>query len=134
MKIQKLPFFFLAIGLFACIHISAIAQVIVEEKKDGEAIQVNLNEKEDVEMIQLVGMTDLFYLVNHKIKIYVDYGQKLDLKNDSYVIGKDGKKIKFFTMIQALNYCLQNRWEYVGAYALALKRQNVFYYTLRKKN
>ena len=104
------------------------AQVII----DG----VDINQMDDVEYCQIVGQGKF---LSAKIKIIVDYGQKRTLLGEKNfaIRGKDGKKIQFFSMIQALNFMYANGWEYVDSHIVTVKSglkgsQNVYHYILRR--
>ncbi len=111
-------------------NLSVKSQITVVEKlSNGQVIHVNLNEKEDVHMVQVVGLSNFW---GTKVTVSVDYGQKHDLRNDSYIIREDGSQIKFFSMIQALNYFLEHGWEYVDANIITISNQNVYHYKMKK--
>ena len=87
----------------------------------------------DVEYMQIVG-TKAF--LTKKVSIALDYGQaaagKVFGKGKMVVKNKDGKKIKFNSMIDALNFLSANGYDFVDAYAINVGNQNVYHYMMRK--
>jgi hypothetical protein len=115
------------ITIFLSIQLSA--QVII----DG----VNINELEDVHIVQLLAKGSLF---SNKVSIVVDYGQfkKWNDAKGSKFLDKDGKKKKFNTVIEAINFMENNGWEYKDALVITVDsfsgKQNVYHYYFRKKD
>ena len=89
----------------------------------------------DVEYMQIVGTTG--FLTN-KVSITLDYGQtaagKLFGKGKMVVKDKDGKRMKFNSMIDALNFLGTNGYDFVDAYAITIGNNNVYHYMMRKRN
>lgn len=117
---------FLGLVVFFCM--SAYSQVIIN------GVDIN---KEDIKYCRLVGIGKF---LSAKMNIEVDYGQprKLLGKKDFYIKDKDGKKVVFYSMIQALNFMDKNGWEFITAYVITMSsglkgKQNVYHYLLRKK-
>ena len=99
---------------------------------------VNLNIKEDLGMIRLIGVTKGWTL--NRVRLYIDYGQKSDLKEkDSYIVNSDGNKLEFQSVIGAMNHIEKNGWEYLNDGHTLTGTGNgsivigVYYYTFRKK-
>lgn len=116
------------LGIFICSY--GFSQVKVVEKNKGKEEIININELKDVSVVQIVGMGNL---LGTKIKIYVDYGQDWDLRNDSYVIDNEtGEKVKFESMIHALNYMEKYGWAYLDAYTLSTGSGLVYHYLFKR--
>lgn len=86
----------------------------------------------DVSYIQIVGTGKLF---SNKVKIEIDFGQEntfwsggkdLQLKN------KDGERMKFNSMIDALNFFSENGYDFVTAYTVTEGNKNVYHYLLKR--
>lgn len=98
------------------------AQVYVDGK--------NLNDM-DVTYIELLGVNTS--LIGVKMKIYVDYGQKVKLFKPSKITTKDGKVKKFNTMMDALNFFYKNGWEFVQFSQGTLNGKLRISYLLKKR-
>ena len=85
----------------------------------------------DVEYVQIVGTTKL---LSTKVTIELDFGQhnKVFSKKDSQLVDANGKKIVFYSMIDALNFMNNNGYNFVNAYAITVGNQNVYHYLLKK--
>ena len=60
-------------------------------------------------------------LFNTKVKVSIDFGQStswLSSMSESRLVDKDGKEIKFNSMIDALNYLTQFGWRFAQAYVV----------------
>lgn len=87
----------------------------------------------DVEYVQIVG-TSRF--LSNKLTIEIDFGQVDKLfssDKDTRLKDVNGKNLIFNSMIDALNFMIDNNYEFVQAYAFAVNNQNVYHYLLRKK-
>jgi hypothetical protein len=82
-----------------------------------------------VQYIQIVGSSGL---LNRKVVISVDYGQKVDWGTDSRMEDENGKIIKLNSLIHALNYFYAKGWDFVTAYTVTVGNSNVYHYTLRR--
>tara|TARA_B110000196_G_C20581324_1_gene402074 strand:- start:85 stop:408 length:324 start_codon:yes stop_codon:yes gene_type:complete len=89
----------------------------------------------DVEYMQIVG-TKAF--LTKKVSIALDYGQtaagKVFGRGKMVVKDKDGKKVKFNSMIDALNFLSANGYDFIDAYAINVGNQNVYHYMMKKNN
>lgn len=66
-----------------------------------------------------------------KVTIEVDFGQsKWD---NAFLYGADGKKIKFNSMMDALDYMGKRNWKLVQAYALGQSPNFVYHYIMAKE-
>lgn len=85
----------------------------------------------DVDYIQIVGTAKL---VGNKVSIEIDFGQENSYwtTKDTKVKDKNGKVMKFNSMIDALNYLSKNGYEFTSAYAIRNGTSNVYHYLLKK--
>lgn len=90
----------------------------------------NINTLPDIEFVEIVGVQ---LPLSQKLNVVVYHGQQMKLGDDQRIEGSDGKAIKFFGMVDALNFMYKNGWEFVNAYAITISNQNVYHYLLRKK-
>jgi hypothetical protein len=73
-------------------------------------------------------------LMNTKVNIEIDFGEKGNLRVDNRL--KDpatGKNYVFNSMMDALNFMGKNGWEFVQAYATANDQAGTGYHFLMKK-
>lgn len=70
-----------------------------------------------------------------KIVIDFDYGQKSRAIDSKQAVVRDEneKKVKFESMVDALNFMSKNGYDFVQAYAFPLGEQGVMHYLLRKR-
>jgi len=73
---------------------------------------------------ELLGKGTLF---SGKVKVSVDYGNEV-----TYLKDTEGKKLKFESMIGAMNYMAENGWTYVNSYVVTIGDANVYHYLMRK--
>lgn len=79
---------------------------------------------------ELLGMESGFF--SHKVKISVDFGQDRSWTSDERLVDKDGKVIKFNSMIDGMNYMGQYGWKFAQAYVVTISNQNVYHWLLYK--
>jgi hypothetical protein len=87
----------------------------------------------DVEYIEIVGTPVAF---TSKLSIDLDFGQENKFwSNKEYQLkDAEGKKIKFNSMIDALNFMAKNGYELIMPYIVSNpSSQSVYHYLLRKK-
>jgi len=85
----------------------------------------------DVEYVQIVGTSKL---MSSQLTIQLDFGQRnkyFDFK-DTQVYDKDGSRLDFNSMVDALNFMSENGYDFVSAYTITMGNQNVYHYLLRK--
>lgn len=90
-------------------------------------------EEIDQEFVQIVGTAKL---MSNRVNITINFGQENKVwnsKDDGIILDASGKKKKFNTMIDALNFMHSMGYDYVDAYAITLGNQNVYHYLLRRK-
>jgi len=86
----------------------------------------------DVKYIQIVGTGRA---LSDKVNVKIDFGQDTKFFGSSKslkILDKEGKKIKFNSMIDALNFMSKNGYEFVQAYAVNEEYQEI-HYLMRKK-
>lgn len=110
----------LAVALFSKVSYS---QVFVED--------VNINDL-DIKYIQLVGYNTSMF--GKKMEVMVDYGQKAKFMKADGIKDSNGEKIKFNSMIHALNFMKSNGWEFVNYTEAQVGRKVRFLYLLKKKD
>lgn len=89
---------------------AATAQVVV----DG----VNINNLQEVAMIRMIAQERF---LSTKVTIFIDYGQSVQGGNRQrmeVVNPSDDKRIKFNSVMHAVNYLISNGWEYQEAMVL----------------
>ncbi len=64
-----------------------------------------------------------------KIVVTIDYGTGEKVK---LIKTKEGKWMKFKSMIEALNYMSNDGWRFVTAYAITKGNQHVYHFLLKK--
>ncbi|WP_020567303.1 hypothetical protein [Neolewinella persica] len=104
---KKLIFAFI---LAVAASTTAYSQVVV----DG----VNINNLEEVSMIRMIAQERF---LSNKVTIFIDYGQSIQGggRNNMEVINpQDGKRIRFNSVMHAVNYLISNGWKYVEAMVL----------------
>ncbi len=87
----------------------------------------------DVEYIEIVGTTRF---LSDKVNVEIDFGQDTQFfgsTKQTEIKDKKGEKIKFNSMIDALNFMSKNGYQFVQAYALVKDSQNIYHYLMRKK-
>ncbi len=79
----------------------------------------------DVAYVQIVGTSKL---MSTKLSIRIDFGQETKFWSggkETIVKDVDGKPTKFNSMIDALNFMNENGNDFVSAYTLTMRNQNV---------
>lgn len=98
----------------------------------GQTINNVPIENINVEYVQIVGTSKTF---STKLNIDIDFGQENSMwtAKDTQLRDKNGKKVVFNSMIDALNFMSANGYEFIDANAIIVNSQNVYHYMLRKK-
>ncbi|GAB3560087.1 hypothetical protein [Spirosoma fluminis] len=111
----------LTLGLLVAYQASA--QVFV----DG----VNVNEQ-TITYCQLIGINRTIF---SGTRIWIDYGQpKFTTANSQQISGQDAVARKFNSVMDALNFMVQNGWELVSSNVTSSKEEPTTYvYLLRKR-
>ena len=84
----------------------------------------------DVEYIQIKGISKSF---SYKINVLIDFGQEMKYHTNGNIMDSTGKKVKFHSMIEALNFMSKNGYDFVQAYAFVAGGNNVYHYIMQKK-
>lgn len=88
----------------------------------------------NAEYIQIKGAPGEAF--NNNIRILIDFGQatRALTSKEEIVRDVDGKKMKFNSMIDALNFMSANGYEFVQAYGVSISNKEIeHYYLMRKK-
>lgn len=116
---KKLPLILLGFLLYAFPGFSqVVTQVPVEEI--------------DVEYIEIIGVSRP---LSTKMNVVVDFGQEREyLGNKQRVIlDENERKMKFNSMMDALNYMSRNGYEFVQAYVIRYEEKNERHFLMRKR-
>lgn len=87
----------------------------------------------DTEYIQILGHSRF---LSKKVNVTIDFGQRTKYFSSgakAKIKDKDGKFVKFNSMIDALNFMNANGYEFVQAYAFNVNNQNVYHYLMKKR-
>ena len=79
---------------------------------------VNINNLEEVTMVRLI-VQERF--LSNQVVVFVDYGQSVQgapRRNREVINPQDGRRIKFNSAIHAVNFMLDNGWEFVESLIL----------------
>jgi len=106
----------LLIVVFACY--TGYSQIYVGD--------VNINKKQGIKYIELVGITK-----NFQIQVHVDYGQAKPKVEE--IRDKNGTIARSANIISALNLMTKNGWEFVTSYGYGTNDENVVRYLLKKE-
>ena len=90
--------------------VTAFSQVVV----DG----VNINNLQEVQMVRMIAQERF---LSNKVTIFIDYGQSINggSRNRMEVIDpNNGDRIRFNSVMHAVNYLIANGWVYVEAMVL----------------
>ena len=85
----------------------------------------------DATYVQIVGKGKF---LQTDITINIQFGQKNKIwtNKEMKLVDKDGKELKFNSMMDALNFMDGFGYEYLDAYVLTLNGANVYHYVLKK--
>lgn len=109
-----------------------LSVIIIKTAKSQTINDVPLSEI-STEFIQIVGVPKPF---STKVNIRLDFGQanKIFKTKDNQLRGKNGKQIKFNSMIDALNFFNENGYDFVQAYTFSdSTKDSQEHYLLRKR-
>ena len=69
-----------------------------------------------------------------KIRVQIDFGQKRSYWNQykNFMVDETGKRIEFYSMVDAMNYLAKFRWKFEQAYAVTVGGENVYHWLLSK--
>ena len=80
---------------------------------------------------EIVGESNL---LQTKVRVAVDFGKEINYwtqYRDKFLVDENGKRIKFNSMIDALNYMAKLGWKFEQAYVVSTQNQLVYHYLLR---
>ena len=102
---------FFAAALFLAGTTAAFSQVVV----DG----VNINNLEEVQMIRMIAQERF---LSSRVTIFIDYGQSMsgaaNRARMEVINPRDGKRMKFNSVMHAVNFLIANGWGYTEAMVL----------------
>ncbi|SER27095.1 hypothetical protein [Neolewinella agarilytica] len=101
---------FFVLALFFAGTTAAFSQVVV----DG----VNINNLEQVSMVRMIAQERF---LSSRVTIFIDYGQSVQggsRQRMEVINPQDGKRMKFNSVMHAVNFLISNGWEYVEAMVL----------------
>ncbi|MCC6815231.1 MAG: hypothetical protein IT267_02335 [Saprospiraceae bacterium] len=78
---------------------------------------------------EIYGQSKLF---TTKLDVSISYGQSLGWFKDNRIRNEEGDKIKFNSMIDAMNYMGERGWEFVQAYTVTNGSVFTFVYILKR--
>ncbi|WP_373519557.1 hypothetical protein [Pricia sp.] len=87
----------------------------------------------DVEYIEIVVTARA---LSHKVNVEIDFGQDTNFFSGSKqtrIEDEDGKRIKFNSMIDALNFMNKNGFEFVQAYVVDTDDSTICHYLMKRK-
>lgn len=66
-------------------------------------------------------------VLSSKIRVQIDFGQKRSYWNQykNFMVDETGKRIEFYSMVDAMNYLAKFRWRFEQAYAVTVGRKCV---------
>ena len=109
-KIPNMKKLLFALSLVFASATTAFSQVVV----DG----VNINNLQEVQMVRMIAQERF---LSNKVTIFIDYGQSINggSRNRMEVIDPStSDRIKFNSVMHAVNYLIANGWSYVEAMVL----------------
>ncbi|HEX2936516.1 MAG TPA: hypothetical protein VHO72_14265 [Bacteroidales bacterium] len=68
-----------------------------------------------------------------KIAIQIDFGQQLNLLENTDLKDENGNSVEFYSMIEALNYMGTFGWEFVQAYVVVDGESSDVHYILKRR-
>lgn len=88
----------------------------------------------NVEYVEIVGTGRI---LSSRVVVDLDFGQRqgwIPSTKKMRIKDRDGRNLKFNSMIDALNFMRENGYEYADSYAISYGRQFVYHYLLRKSD
>lgn len=85
----------------------------------------------DVDYVQIVGAGKMF---STKLNIQLDFGQKDSMwsSKEHNLKDKDGNKLEFNSMIDALNFMSENGYQFETAYTVTMDGRSTYHFLLKK--
>jgi len=91
----------------------------------------NINEIKEIRIIELVVLED--FVASPNITASIDYGQERRELNDK-ITNASGEKIKFGSIVGAVNYLELRGWEYINNSIIQKGRGVLYRYYFRRKS
>lgn len=89
----------------------------------------------DSPFIEIVGTQKV---LSSKVTIFIDFGQRTKLfgnnKKQFSILDKEGKKVEFNSMIDALNFMTTNGYKFEQAYVVTVGNSSTYHYLMSKDN
>ena len=104
-----------------------------EEPKIDQDLPENLFDEVSGGFIycQLVGKSNF---AQTKVTVEIDFGQaRKFFERNKRLMDKNGKPIKFNSMVDAMNYMGRMGWEFTQAYVVTVGNSNIYHWLLKKK-
>ncbi|GEM_PF-1267428 len=83
----------------------------------------------------ILGVSTNFFGFGDKVNVQVDFGEKTSAwkgGNENFLVDDEGKRIKFNSMIDAMNYLAQFGWKFMDAYAISIGNKRVYHWLMKK--
>jgi hypothetical protein len=93
-------------------------------------LSTNAQNAKSYAFCELVGTAGL---LSTKVSVEIDFGQKVGFFETSFVRDAKGKRVKFNSMIDAMNSMGAQGWEFIQAFVVTTSGQNVYHYVLKKE-
>ena len=71
--------------------------------------------------------------MTRSLVISVDYGDK-SMYDDRRIKDENNEKIKFLSIVECLNYMIENGWEYVDTYVIPRGNYGEMHYIMKRKD
>lgn len=74
-------------------------------------------------------------LFNSMLNIKIDYGQDYKLRKNAFLLDESGKKMEFYSFVDASNFLYKNGFEYVDVKTIRNENvnQDTYLYTFKKR-
>jgi hypothetical protein len=75
-------------------------------------------------------------IFSSKMNINIDYGQNQKIAKNSFLLDENGKKMEFFSFVDAANFLFKNGFEYVDVKTIFYENvnHNSYIYTFKKRS
>lgn len=69
----------------------------------------------------------------NKVEVRIDFGQEVDRRADRFFLDENGERVKFNSMIDALNRLAEDGWEFVQAYVVIDDGDSTVHWVLKRE-
>ncbi|RWX00515.1 hypothetical protein [Flavobacterium cerinum] len=128
---KKLLLIMLAISAFSYSQTKEERQKILDKKKAMATYSPRDSLNYPVKYCLLMATSKF---LSPDVDLEIDYGQDATYFEDKKIRDRNGKKILFNSVIDALNYMSSIGWEFVNAYVITVGNQNVYHYLMKNEN